>query len=245
MRHRVIQPELMDDPGLDPALHDSALRGLTRLNALSRAAASTTRAAIDLLRRADRPADHPVRILDIATGAADVPIALARRTDPRLPPLQIIASDISPTALGHARERAARLAPHADITFTPLGALSDPLPPDIDLVTCSLFLHHLENDQIVELLRRSAGAASIGIVVNDLVRATPNRLLIALAARTVTRSHVVHIDADRSIRAALTRGELTDLASRAGLENHRIRLTPPCRMILTWTRPATERASSE
>ena len=40
LRHRDRRPELMDDPGLDPAAHRLALAGLARLNRVSRSAAA-------------------------------------------------------------------------------------------------------------------------------------------------------------------------------------------------------------
>ena len=36
---RDVQPEIMDQPDLDPSLHASALRGLQRINIVSRSAA--------------------------------------------------------------------------------------------------------------------------------------------------------------------------------------------------------------
>src|SRR4051812_15913396 len=68
-------PELMDDPGLDPAEHRLALAGLARINRISRSAA-ILRPHIRQLARAF--AGRPVRILDIATGSGDVPLSLVR-----------------------------------------------------------------------------------------------------------------------------------------------------------------------
>ena len=66
---RVRRPERMDDPGLDPAEHRRALRGLTRLNAISHTVGHLWQA----IRKGvgDRPA-VPLRILDAACGAGDI-----------------------------------------------------------------------------------------------------------------------------------------------------------------------------
>jgi hypothetical protein len=66
---RRLQPELMDQPGLDPARHRQALRGLRRINFWSRSAGILWPALAGLARAAQRP----LRVLDQATGGGDVP----------------------------------------------------------------------------------------------------------------------------------------------------------------------------
>ena len=43
-----------------------------------------------------------------------------------------------------------------NVEFTPLNVLSDAWPTDFDVVTCSLFLHHLTDDDAEQLMRRIA-----------------------------------------------------------------------------------------
>ena len=64
----------MDDPGLEERLHGRALRGLERINRISvvaRTMEHTIRQALE------EPFPRPLRVLDLATGGGDVPIALA------------------------------------------------------------------------------------------------------------------------------------------------------------------------
>jgi hypothetical protein len=63
------QPELMDDPGLDEGLHHGALRGLARLNVVTR---SSHLLWVAIRRLADEVPDRPLRILDVASGGGDV-----------------------------------------------------------------------------------------------------------------------------------------------------------------------------
>src|SRR5439155_5152985 len=96
-------PELMDRPGLDPAEHRAALAALARINRLSRSAGVLWPPIARLARAAGRP----VRVLDVATGAGDVPIRLAHEAeaDGGLP-ITFEGCDISPTAVGEATRRA-------------------------------------------------------------------------------------------------------------------------------------------
>lgn len=220
----------MDEPGLDPAAHRRALRGLGRLNALSFAPALLWPAIADLLEP-----DRPLRILDLACGGGDVPIALWRRARRAHRPVHIDASDVSPTALDYARTRAQRAG--ADVSFFLLSALSDAIPGDYDVVVCSLFLHHLREDQAAGLLRRAGAAARRRLVISDLARSPLNIALISAAAHGVTMSPIVHTDAARSAKAAFSIAEARELAARAGLIGARVEPRFPCRFLLTWDKP--------
>ena len=77
-RHR--EPELMDAPGLDVARHHGALRALSRINVLSLSVGRIWRR----LRALTSSSREPVRVLDVACGGGDIPLALkrlARRED--------------------------------------------------------------------------------------------------------------------------------------------------------------------
>ncbi|WP_414027101.1 methyltransferase domain-containing protein [Cyanobium sp. ATX-6F1] len=74
LKERNLQPEWMDDPGIDPLDHAEALRGLQRINGLSRAASSLFAPIRALARRLP---DRPLRVLDLACGGGDNTLALA------------------------------------------------------------------------------------------------------------------------------------------------------------------------
>ena len=76
VRQRRLEPEVMDRPDLDRRLHVEALRGLERINLVS-GSARILWPALERLARQAGP--EGVRVLDVATGAGDVPIRLWRR----------------------------------------------------------------------------------------------------------------------------------------------------------------------
>ena len=82
--------------------------------------------------------------------------------------LDVEGCDVSPVAVAHARTAAATAK--ADVRFSVHDVLHDELPRGYDVITCSLFLHHLDNDSACDLLRRLGGAGSELILVNDLSR---------------------------------------------------------------------------
>jgi 2-polyprenyl-3-methyl-5-hydroxy-6-metoxy-1,4-benzoquinol methylase len=228
LRQRSREPEVMDQPGLDAHQHRRALRGLQRINAFSDSAGILWPALSGLARQTA----EPLRVLDIATGAGDVPLRLCKRARQAELEIQFAGCDQSPTALEYARSQAEHR--QADITFFAWDALVGPLPDGYDVLTCSLFLHHLEEMQAVDLLRRMRQATRLLVLVNDLRRGTDGLLLAYLGTRILSGSPVVHTDGPLSVRAAFTLPEVRDLARRAGLDGATVARRWPCRFLLSW-----------
>jgi 2-polyprenyl-3-methyl-5-hydroxy-6-metoxy-1,4-benzoquinol methylase len=220
----------MDQPNLDQERHLQALRGLTRINAWS----GSVRLLWPALRQLARASARPLRVLDLATGAGDVPLRLWCKAQRAKVPLEIAGCDISTTALDHARTRAEWAG--ADLSFFQADVLNPPLPEGYDVLTCSLFLHHLEEEQAVALLRRAAAAARKLVLINDLRRGRLAWLTAWVATRVLTTSPVVHTDGPLSVAAAFTIPEALELARRAGLAGTTAVPRWPFRFLLTWQR---------
>jgi SAM-dependent methyltransferase len=221
----------MDDPDLDPRLHDQALVALERINAFSRPAATVWP---DVAAFARKAAPRPVRVLDVACGAGDVAVALWRRARRSRLDVSVAGCDINPNALAHARQRASKAG--ADVSFFPLDVLNSPLPEGYDVMTSSLFLHHLDDGPAEEVLRRMGRAARL-VLVNDLERSRVGYVLAWLGCRLLSRSPVAHTDGPRSVEGAFSLEEARQLAARAGLEGATVRRRWPCRYLLRWERP--------
>lgn len=231
LTNRDRQPELMDDPALARDAHVGALQALTTINLLSNCAGILWKPIRDLARQ-----QRPLTLLDIASGAGDLPIRLWQRAKKAGIHLSVSGCDLSPVAIEHAKQRAKEQA--ADVRFFPIDILKESLPEQYDIVTCSLFLHHLDEPDAVELLRRMAAAARRLVLVNDLRRSQTGYLLACLVTRVLTRSPVARVDGPLSVRAAFTMDEARELARRAGLEDVSVERRWPCRLLLRWQPPA-------
>jgi 2-polyprenyl-3-methyl-5-hydroxy-6-metoxy-1,4-benzoquinol methylase len=229
IRERRMQPEWMDQPDLDLSLHHAALRGLERVNALSRIH-HTFWPSIRKL--AMRQPSRELRLLDVACGGGDVAMRLvqsARREGVRL---SASACDISPTAIEFAKKRADRV--DIPLELFRFDVLNDEWPTGFDVIINSLFLHHLQTDAATVVLGRMAGAARHLVLVNDLVRCRQGYLLARFAARLLSRSPIVHSDGPISVKAAFTPSELRVMAEHAGLSRVTISRCWPARMLLVW-----------
>ena len=227
------EPEWMDDPTLDAALHRQALDGLQRINSWSRSGAAIWQAISNL---AVHRQLREIRILDLAMGGGDVAMRLAHCAVRDNLHVTITGCDISPVAVAEAQLRA--LAAGArNVDFRPLDVLREDLPGGYDVVMCSLFLHHLDESDAVLFLKKMRDAARQLVLVDDLRRTWLGYWLAWLGCRMLSRSLVVHKDGPLSVAAAFTSTEVCELAQRAGLLGATITHHWPQRFLLRWSRP--------
>lgn len=224
----------MDDPSLDEAAHRRALRGLRRINAVSGSVDAVWEPIERFVREEVREPARPWRLLDVACGGGDVTVGLWQRAKAAGLPIQVSGCDMSETALAFARQRAAA-AGAEDVAFHRCDALNQPWPTAYDVVTCTLFLHHLDPPAVETLLRKMAAHAEL-VVIDDLVRSRAALAGTWVGVRVLSRSPVVHVDGPRSVRGAYTPDELRSMAERAGMAGAQIEGHFPWRMRLTWRR---------
>lgn len=220
------QPELMDQPDLPLDQHEHALAGLARLNRWTGVASSMYR---KIRKAAAQDSSRPLKILDIASGAGDLPVTWARNAERDGLKLEITTVDISDVAVESQMKRAA----YSNVSINALqrDCLSQPLPEGHDVITNSLFLHHLDQVDVVRLVSEMHRVALKRVVVCDLERSRINLGLVAIGARLVTRSFVVHHDASLSVRGAFTREEMQMLCEKAVYSPVQVRRVLPCRMM--------------
>ena len=144
--------------------------------------------------------------------------------------MEVEGCDISAVAVDCARRQADALG--AVVRFSTCDALGSSLPEGYDVVTCSLFLHHLDDAAAITLLGRMAAAARRLVLVDDLIRSRKGFLLAYLGCRLLSRSPIVHYDGPVSVAGAFTPREALDLAACAGLRDATVTRHWPERYLL-------------
>lgn len=230
---RHLQAELMDQPELDEDRHIHALRGLGRINWISRSDAIFWPCLNDLLRTWTE--GRPLRILDVAAGGCDVTLRLAARARKAGFSAEFSACDISPRALAFGAVRATEAG--LELKTIQCDVLRNGVPIGYDVILNSLFLHHLKEEEAIAFLRDTASAAGVAFILQDLVRSPFGLLLARVAPRILTRSEVVHTDGLRSAQAAFSLREVGEMAAAAGLTQARFTKHWPERFRLEWRRP--------
>ncbi len=222
------QPELMDQPELAPGVHRHALAGLGRINRISRTSSVLWRSLLQLQKQVG-----DLRVLDLACGGGDVALECAQWARRQGVAMEFHGCDVSATAIAYAKSAAAETGA-TGIEFSCLDVLRDELPRGYDVIMTTLFLHHLDAPNAVELLRRMAAAARKGVLVDDLLRSRLALGMAWLGCQLLTRSPIVHVDGPRSVRAAFTLNEAQFIVQQAGLKGATFRRHWPARFLMQW-----------
>lgn len=223
--------EWLDHPHAKRSERRNALKGYERINRWTASDRVLWDPLLYLLR--DQPKQEPICLLDLACGAGDLPIRLWMRAKQSQWNLKVIGTDSSRLALHHARRRA--LLHRAKVSFRLLDAVRDPIP-QVDVITCSLYLHRLGEGKALNLLRRMAQSARLGLIACDAVRSRPSYVWARIQSRLLGRSQILSSDHLRAVEGAFTPRELLSLAHAAGLGNARVLTRAPFRQVLFWER---------
>lgn len=237
MRRQAGAIELLDGP-LDPRTLAANLRDLARVNRWLGGTGLSWRAIRPLLN--ERSPGQRLSLMDIGTGAADIPRALLLRTVAGGATLEIVATDVRPEIVSMALLVVVP-SPGFEVRLASEDRI-DAADGSFDVVHASLVLHHLEPQAAVALLREMARVARRAVVVNDLDRAWRWWAGAWLLTRVTTRNRYTRNDAPLSVRRAYRPTEMIQLARRAGLvEEVRYWAWPRYRYAITFRRDERQR----
>ena len=215
------QPELMDQPQPVSEELRRDLANLASLNKWFGAYGIVDQFMRPWWRRAHQwqrdtrhlPEQDVLTILDLCTGAGDIPRHLVRKARLFGVRVRVLAVDFQAATLSIAREWSADCPQiefrQADV-LDPAAAL-----PEADLVLCSLALHHFGEDDAVQLLRRCRRQARCAALAADLERRQLTRIGVEVLTRTLYRDPMTVADARVSARRAFSRSEFSQLLDRA------------------------------
>ena len=221
---RSTQLELMDEEDLLPAELQDTLRGIERMNTLFGGNTCSLKALQEVTHGISQPS-----ILDVGTGAGEIPRRFAQRCARRGQDVRIVGIDLAETSVAYA---AARSVKFPSLSFR-VENLFD-VTESFDGVHCAAMLHHVgEDDAIVEALAHMRKVAKVAVVVNDLHRHPLAYYPIKYAAPFITRNRMVRNDAALSVWRSFTRAELLNLATRAGWPAPTVRWHPMFRWFLS------------
>ena len=233
-------PERMDEPASLDVLR-GCLHSLAQINQLT----GSYRPIFAFLARARRHAtrqeirfteQRPLRILDIGSGGGDTLCRIRRWAAIRRLPVTLTGVDLNPHSAVLARETEARTRSNnprlrgAPITWLTADALSLDLPEPPDLILSSLFMHHLEDAEIVRVLRWQHRSAVLGWCINDLARSSGAARLYTLLG-TILRWHPFCMyDGPVSFRRSFRPADWHTLLAQAGISDSTLLPTRPARL---------------
>ena len=194
---RTVIPELLDSDAGTPSEIAASLSDLNRINRWFGGIA-TTRALVERVTR--HLGTRSLSLLEVAAGAGAVPAAVTAAFAKTGTQIEVTLLDRASSHLKNGDRRAvagdALALPFSDNSF--------------DLVSSSLFVHHLAPDEVVQFANEGLRVCRAAVLINDLVRHTAH-LGLVYAGLPLYRSRLTRHDAPASVRQAYTINEMRDL----------------------------------
>ena len=197
---RVNRPEILDSDGCPPEEAAASLRDMSAINRRFGGIA-TTYALIE--RVAANAGKKQFSLLDVAAGFGEVPRVARERLAQKGISIDVTLLDSRLSHLlpgSHSVVGQALLLPFADNSF--------------DLVSCSLFAHHLQPDELAGFAREALRVGRLALLINDLVR-SPFHLALVYAAFPLMRSYASRHDGVVSVRRAYLPDEMRQIVMSA------------------------------
>jgi ubiquinone/menaquinone biosynthesis C-methylase UbiE len=195
---RVRTEEILDSPDCPAEEVAASLRDMGRINRWF-GGVRTTRRMIE--RVVSATGKRHFSMLEVAAGFGEVPLHAARQLARRGITLEVTHLDCM-----HSHLLEGSRAVVAD-------ALALPFPDGaFDLVSCSLFAHHLEPDELAAFAHEALRVCRCALLINDLVR-HPVHLALVYAGFPLMRSHVSRVDGVASVRRAYLQEEMREILS--------------------------------
>lgn len=218
-----IGSELLDDPDADPAAIRQALREVARANALF---GGWSALRWGLRRLLARPTPPTLSLLDVGTGAGDLPARAARWARRRGTILRAVGVERLPAA--------ATLATGPDLAVVLACGSALPLRDrSFDIVTLSQVAHHLAPEGVTRVAAEMTRVARIGVVLADLRPAPWAEAGFRLATAVLGFGRHAREDGITSLRRGYTRDSLAQPLAAAGIRPRiALRLAP--RIVAVW-----------
>jgi hypothetical protein len=197
---RVNNPELLDSDDCPPEEVAKSLRDLSSINRRF-GGVSTTRALIERVVAATGRKEFSV--LEVAAGFGEVPRVAATELAGQGIHLDVRFLDF----------KRSHLLPgdHSVVA----DALALPFPDNsFDLLTSSLFVHHLQPEEVGRFAREGLRVSRCALLINDLIR-HPLHLALVYAAFPLMHSYVSRCDGVVSVRRAYMPGEMRGMIASA------------------------------
>jgi hypothetical protein len=171
----------------------------------------------------------PIKVLDVATGSADIPASIVKWARKQGVQIEVTAVDNNPLAV---REAVAYTRGFPEITVVVADGFSLPFEDgSFDIVMCTKTLHHFNEEDTVRLLKEICRVAGHSYIVTDIRRSWVAWALITVLTRIFTRNRLTRHDGPLSVLRSYTVSEQDTLAERAGLVGRRVVKEPFWRMV--------------
>lgn len=212
-RQRSYEKERMDAPDLHPSEFHNNLKEIVLINRYLGGASVTVQGINALVKAHDLQDLH---ITDIGSGAGDIFPYLDKKLHQYSP--HFTAVDIQSEAQTYLEKHYPAYKDKVDWIIDDYNRVFEK-ENATDIVTASLFCHHLNDEELVDFLRGAVRYARVGVVINDLHRHPFAYHSIRLLTKWFSNSAFTKHDAPLSVRRGFTASEWSEYLSAAEITN--------------------------
>jgi ubiquinone/menaquinone biosynthesis C-methylase UbiE len=231
-KHRSTKLERIDTGDYTPAEYERFLREIRFINQRlgDRAALEKT-----LLREIERANLKEFSVLDVGAGSGELLGVIAQFARDGKRKAELVGLDLNELSVKEIASEAERFP---EIRVIRGDALRLPFENgSVDYAICSLFTHHLTDEQVVRVLPEMSRVSRCGIVVIDLERSAKAWMLYQLFCLAFRISPLVRQDGSLSIQKGFRLEELRGFAKSAGLGDVIVDRHAPYRVVLNTLNP--------
>ncbi|WP_114939878.1 methyltransferase domain-containing protein [Mucilaginibacter endophyticus] len=214
LSYRTDTLEIMDDFDLPSHEINPVLEGLGKMNALF----GGHKSIIASLKKF--PVENHATISDWGCGGADTLIAIAKWAENEQIHLKLNGVDAAPAAVNYAQKQCAA---YKNISITRADVIDELyLIKPADIIICSLFTHHFDDERWVTLIQNMHASAQKGIIITDLHRHWLLYHAIVFITHVFTRNAMAQNDGPLSVKRGFKKHELLDLLKKAQIDNFKL-----------------------
>lgn len=214
LKHRSLKKELLDAEDIPTADLYQNLKELDRINALLGGYDITFSA----LKKVIQP-EKAYTLIDIGCGGGDTLKRIQQWQLRKKLRLDLMGIDLKPVCI----EYATRHKPRPDIQF-----ICDDYRnmfqhvPQIDIIHACLFCHHLDEQQLIELIQFALDKNKT-LIINDLERNSFAYWSIKILTALFSKSYLVKNDAPLSVARGFVKKEWLEIIQKAGAKHFSVK----------------------
>lgn len=225
-RHRSAQKEFLDNHDIAP---DDLYRNLSELHIINKQLGGYNASRKGLAEILSSTGSVQ-NIMDIGFGGGDSIMQLSKFAKRNKTNLFFYGVDLKSDCVSYAEKNLLALD-NKQLICQDYKNISPALLRKIDVIHCSLFLHHLSNEEIIDLFKFARINRCI-VLANDLHRNWFAYYSIKLLIALFSKSYLIKNDAPVSVKRGFRRKELVSLLKAAGFTKYSVKWSWAFRFVI-------------
>lgn len=218
LNQRSLKEEIMDDFFSQGEVVDQTLREIHQINAYLGGDQLSLNGVKKLISKFPQP---KYKVVDLGCGGGDTLKLFARWARKKNVDVELTGIDANAYIIDYAQKNCKK---YRNIDLISENVMGDEFRDrSFDIAHASLFMHHFQEEEIIELLAQLYDQVRIGIVINDLHRHWVSYLFTKHLITQWSKSEMVKYDSVVSVERSFVREELEKYLRLAGIKNYSLK----------------------